>query len=121
MSDETQAMLLGAVRHLLTLAGGYLAAGGITLTGTQYDNLAGGIVAIVMVGWSLWQKRSASTAARQVAVASAVATLEKGVPVTVAVTPPGEANVATKISATEIAAAPAVPALQVPMPAPATP
>ena len=117
MSDETQAMLLGAVRHLLTLAGGVFAAGGINLTGTQIDSIAGGIVALIMVGWSVWQKRSASTAARRVAVASAVASVEKGVPVTVFETPVGQANVATMVSATEIAAAPSVPVLTSPSPA----
>ncbi len=121
MSDETQAMLLGFVRHLLTVAGTMFAAGGINLSGTQLDNLAGGIVALAVVGWSMWQKRTAAVASRQIAVASAVATFEKGTPVTVEVTPVGEPNVATKISATEIAAAPAVPTLQQPMPAPVTP
>ena len=121
MSDDTKAVILGLVRHLLGAAGAYLAAGGITLTGTQLDNLAGVAVILMAGGWSWWQKRAAAATSRQVAVASAVATFEKKVPVIVAVTPRGEPNVATRISATEIATAPAVPALQTPLPAPRTP
>ncbi len=50
-------IVLGLIRHILTVAGGYLVAQG-TLTSGDLTELIGGIVAIVGVGWSVYEKRA---------------------------------------------------------------
>lgn len=51
-------IVLGLIRHILTVAGGYLVAQG-TLTSGDLTELIGGIVALVGVGWSVYAKRGA--------------------------------------------------------------
>ena len=48
---------LGLIRHALTIVGGILVTKG-HLTGAQSDELAGAIVSIVGVVWSVIEKRS---------------------------------------------------------------
>jgi hypothetical protein len=52
-------VILGIIRHILTTAGGGLVAKG-TLDGDEMSQLAGGIVAILGVVWSVLAKRSKS-------------------------------------------------------------
>jgi len=125
------AQLASLGRHALTLAGGALAAFGISLptwlasiTDPQLNIIisaamffGGAGVALVGVLKGRWDKWRA----RAITVASAVASVEKGTPVVVTVTPPGQDNIATKVSATEAAAAPNVPFGVTPQPAPLTP
>jgi hypothetical protein len=49
------AMILGLVRHVLTLGGGYLAAKGHLDPGAV-DTVVGAILAIVGAGWSIKSK-----------------------------------------------------------------
>lgn len=51
-------IVLGLIRHLLTVAGGYLVAQG-TLTSGDLTELIGGVVAIIGVGWSVYEKQTA--------------------------------------------------------------
>lgn len=51
-----QAMILGLVRHGLTLAGGYLAAKG-HLDPASVDVVVGAILTIVGAGWSIKSKQ----------------------------------------------------------------
>lgn len=44
------------VRHLLTAVGTSLAAKGI-VDATTWQTIAGGVVAVISVGWSLWDKK----------------------------------------------------------------
>ncbi len=63
MNKELIAKLL---RHLLGFAGGYLAAKGIEITGTDMDAIAGGLAAIAAVAWSIKDaKKPAAPAAGQ--------------------------------------------------------
>lgn len=48
----------GFVRHILTAAGGGLVANG-TVTGSEWEAVVGGAVAIIGVIWSIVQKRRA--------------------------------------------------------------
>lgn len=52
-----QDTVLGIVRHVLTTAGGGLIANG-AVTGAQWQDVVGGIVALIAVGWSILQKRN---------------------------------------------------------------
>lgn len=52
-------VLFPVIRHLLTAGGALLAAKGIEVTGTDLDTIAGAIVAVVGLGWSIWEKRKA--------------------------------------------------------------
>jgi hypothetical protein len=109
MNEQVRAVLLILVRHGVTAFGFWLAAGGVTLTGTQLDTLSGILVALISVGVArmveMWQAHQAR--ARE--VAAAVVSVEKGVPVTVNVTPVGQPNEAVRIPAAEMHAAPTVP------------
>jgi hypothetical protein len=53
------AILLGLVRHVLTLVGGVLVSRG-SLDPTQAETLIGAILSIVGVVWSVLQKRQAA-------------------------------------------------------------
>jgi hypothetical protein len=50
-----QAMVLGLVRHVLTLVGGYLAAKGL-LDPANVDTVVGAVLAIAGAGWSVKAK-----------------------------------------------------------------
>lgn len=41
------------IRHALGFLGGYLAAKGIEITGTDMDAIAGGLAAVAAVAWSV--------------------------------------------------------------------
>lgn len=68
-SPEMQAMVGGVIRHLIVLAGG---AG--VLSQNQLGQLAGALAVIVGIGWSIYQKKSASTAAHVTLTAAVNAT-----------------------------------------------
>lgn len=57
MDDSTKQLLTGLVRHALTIAGGYLAARGISVDDSTATALAGGLVALVGVVWSMLHKK----------------------------------------------------------------
>lgn len=118
----------GVVRHALTYGGGALSALGVAmpswLSGLSdpqlnlivsavifFGGLGMGVVGFVM---SQIDKRRA----RGREVAAAITSVEKGTPVTVTVTPSGQPNIATKISADELNKAPTVPFETKPQPAP---
>jgi uncharacterized protein YaaW (UPF0174 family) len=52
-----QAMILGLVRHGLTLAGGYLAAKGL-LDPASVDTVVGALLTIAGAGWSIHSKKA---------------------------------------------------------------
>jgi F0F1-type ATP synthase assembly protein I len=56
----TQTILMGVIRHVLTGAGGYLVANGYATT-SQWQQIAGGIIALGAIVWSLLQKKTANT------------------------------------------------------------
>jgi len=108
----------------MPLIAGALATMGVTLPSLTDTQISGYVYAVMYFGaiglyaWSaIWSWRQ-KTAARAKEIAAAVASAEHGVPVVVTVTPPGEPNIATRVSATEAAAAPSVPIDQKPLPAP---
>jgi hypothetical protein len=51
------AMVLGLVRHALTLLGGYLAAKGL-LDPANVDTIVGAVLTIVGAGWSIKSKQA---------------------------------------------------------------
>lgn len=51
------AMILGLARHVLTMAGGYLAAKGL-LDPTAVDTVVGALLTIAGAGWSLHSKKA---------------------------------------------------------------
>jgi hypothetical protein len=118
MNDLAQQIIGGIVRAVIAAVGGYIMAKGIPLTDTQLDSLVGPATVILIAGWSSIQKWLTDKFTRSIAVASAVTSVEQGTPVVVTVTPKGQDNVATKVSAEEANAAPSVPIDQRPLPAP---
>jgi len=114
-------IIAGIVRGIVGIASGFGFTWALTVSGDQITMAATAAVALGMLLWSGWQKIAAIRAARRTAVAAAVASAEKGVPVIVTETPPGQQNIATRVSATEAANAPAVPSSAVPQPAPLMP
>ncbi len=118
------AQYAGQIRAFLSLIGGVLAGLGIvlpTFTDAQingYVSAAMIIMGLVSYGIAAFKSWQAKTADRQALVASAKASAQHGTAVVVTVTPPGQDNVATKISATEQATAPSVPIGVSPQPAP---
>lgn len=56
-SKLTQQIVLGMIRHGLTIAGGALVANGYA-TSSQEQQIIGGILAAATVAWSAWQKRN---------------------------------------------------------------
>lgn len=55
-----QAIIAGLIRHLLTLVGGGIIAGG-AISGSDIEIAAGAIAALIGVVWSIIQKRLASS------------------------------------------------------------
>jgi hypothetical protein len=121
MNDLTQQILGGLVRTGVASFGAWAAAGGVTLTGTQLDQLSGILLMLAAGGWSAIQKWLSQRTNRTALVASAVASAQHGAPVVVTVTPEGQPNVATRVSPAEQAAAPSVPIGVAPQSAPVTP
>lgn len=68
----TQEMLLGTVRTILASLGGYLVGQGL-LDAELWLAISGAALALVSLGWSLWQKREAAI----IAQAAALPTVEK--------------------------------------------
>ena len=56
-----QEMILGIIRHILTIASGAVVVKGYTDESTA-TTIVGGIVAFIGVVWSIWAKRQAPTA-----------------------------------------------------------
>ena len=50
-------IIASIVRHVLTFAGGYLAAKGINLDDASIEAIAGGVSAVAGIAWSLYEKR----------------------------------------------------------------
>ncbi len=117
----------GQARALVTLFGGVLAGVGIVLPAFTDTQLSGYITAgMTLVGLASYAAAAVhswrqKTADRAITVASAVASAESGTPVVVSVTPVGQPNIATRVSATEVASAPVVPSGVAPQPAPSAP
>jgi hypothetical protein len=117
----------GQIRSFLSLIGGVLAGVGIVLpsfTDTQINGYVYAtmtIVGLVSYGVAAYKSWQAKNADRKALVASAKASAQHGTAVVVTETPPGQENVAVKISATEQAAAPSVPQGVPPQPAPMVP
>ena len=109
MSPLVQQIIGGIVRAVIAAVGGYITAKGIPLTDTQLDQMVGPLTIALIMGWSSIQKWLTDKFTRSIAVASAVASVEQGTPVVVTVTPKGQDNVSTKVSAAEANAAPSVP------------
>lgn len=117
-------IVAGLVRGVVGIAAGLGAGWAQFVTGDQITTAAMAAVALGMLVWSVWQKIAAVREKRAAEVAAAVASAKltyenaRPMPVTVTVTPAGEPNIATRINATEMAAAPAVPMDVAPAPAP---
>jgi hypothetical protein len=117
----------GQIRALLPFIGGALASAGIVIPSLTDAQISGYISAAMTAAgiasyaasavWSWYQK----VRDRKMLVASAVASAQHGAAVVVTVTPPGEPNIATRISPAEQVAAPSVPINVAPQSAPATP
>ncbi len=128
MPDPTRvAQWAGQIRAIMPLIGGVLGAFGIAIPTLSDAQLSGYIsAAMILIGlgmyaWSAYTSWQAKNADRKVLVASTVASVQHGTPVVVTVTPEGQPNVATKVSATEQATAPSVPVGVAPLPAPPGP
>jgi hypothetical protein len=120
--------IMGAVvRGLLQIASGLGFTWALTVSGDQIQMAVTAAAMLATLVWSAWQKIAAIKAARLAEVAaakaSAEATMKAGtpMPVTVTVTAKGLDNIATRVPATEAAAAPSVPVDVRPQPAPVTP
>jgi hypothetical protein len=54
---EKSVVIGSVVRHLLTTAGGYLVSRGL-IDASQVEPLAGSLLIVGGIVWSIWQKRS---------------------------------------------------------------
>lgn len=61
MNDQLTSIIGGLVRHGLGIAAGGAVANG-TLTGSQVEVVGGAITSILVVAWSIWQKKRAAKA-----------------------------------------------------------
>lgn len=52
-----QEMVLGVIRHILTIVGGVVVTKGYADTATV-TTIVGGVLAAIGVGWSIWTKRA---------------------------------------------------------------
>lgn len=125
--DPTKiAQWAGQIRTLVAVLAGAGVLGGIW-AGVSAEQIANWLTAILTVAglvgaaWSSIKSWEDKKTARATAVASAAASAELGRAVTVAVTPPGQANVVSEVSAAEVAAAPSAPLNVMPSPAPVAP
>lgn len=57
----TTPMVMGILRHALTIAGGALVTSGY-LSGAELETAAGAVATLVGLGLSIWVKRGASAA-----------------------------------------------------------
>lgn len=95
-------VLLGLVRHVLTAAGGYLVAQGLA-DDSSINELAGGIVTVLGVSWSIWVKWQGKKAAAGVVAMVLLAGLVAGGCVRLA---PGEDALVVRVEQTQEIAAP---------------
>jgi len=56
MNEELKDMVLGLLRHALTTGGGVLVANG-TMTQDNLTAIVGGLLALVGIGFSVWNKK----------------------------------------------------------------
>lgn len=56
MDDQTKAIAAGIVRHLIGIAGTYLAAHGVMVSGSDMDMLSGAVMVLGTIAWSIWHK-----------------------------------------------------------------
>lgn len=111
--------IIGAViRGLVQIASGFGFTWALAVSGDQITMATTAAAMLATLLWSAWQKVQAVKTARLETVAAAKASAALGQPVIVTVTPPGQPNVVTKISATEIAQTPSAPLDVPPKPAP---
>lgn len=61
MDQTTVDAILGVVRHALTTAGGGLVTAGY-LSSDNLTQIVGGVIALLGVGWSIYQKKHAKPA-----------------------------------------------------------
>jgi hypothetical protein len=116
----------GQIRLLIAiLAGaGFVGAGWAAVSVEQITNILTSfltIASLVGTAWASYRSWQQKREQRAKEVASAAASAVLGEPVTVAVTPPGQPNLVSKVSSTEIAQAPFAPLDVAPSPAPAVP
>jgi hypothetical protein len=109
LPDLVQQIIGGEVRTGVIAFGTWAAAGGVHLTGTELDQIAGTVLVLIMAIWSGVQKYLTQVAARKREVAAAKASAEQGKPVTVTVTPAGQPNIAIPVPPPELIAAPTAP------------
>ncbi len=101
-------VLGGLIRGVISIGDGLGFGWGLLVSGDQVTMAATAIIALAMLGWSVWQKFAAIRKARRAEVAAAVASARIGVPVTVIETPKGKVNIVAPIAPAEVAAAPTV-------------
>lgn len=102
-------IVAGLFRGILGIASAFGFTWALAVTADQVTMAATAAVMLATLIWSAWQKIAAIREARAAAVAAAKASAISGQPVLVAVTPPGEPNVAIPISGPELRAAPSAP------------
>lgn len=61
MNDQLTSIIGGLVRHGLGIAAGGAVANG-TVTGSQIEVIGGAITSVLVVVWSIWQKKRAAKA-----------------------------------------------------------
>jgi hypothetical protein len=116
----------GQIRALIALLAGAGLIGGVW-AGVSAEQVTNALTALLTLAgvagaaWASFTSWRAKQADRKALVASAVASAQHGAAVVVTVTPPGEPNIATRISPAEQVAAPSVPINVAPQSAPATP
>jgi hypothetical protein len=103
----------GQIRTLIAFAGGALGGtAGAAMMGLSVEQIGAFITTVMTLmslgsaAWSSiksWRQKSAD---RALMVASANASALVGLPVVVTVTPPGQANIVTRVSDAEVSAAP---------------
>jgi hypothetical protein len=61
MDNQLASIIGGIVRHAITVVSGAFVANGL-VTGSQVETASGAITALIIIGWSIWQKKKAAKA-----------------------------------------------------------
>ncbi len=104
MNDATKAMLVGILRHLLTIAGGSLAAHGLINSSGIETFVSLGLM-IAGVGWSVWDKYGRDIVTAQLEVWKAKALAQKEAMKEAKVPEPSNTEIANKVPDPKVTAA----------------
>ena len=67
------ALVYAVIRYILAILGAFGVTWGASVSGSNWQIIAGAVAGLISLGWSIWQKFSAASHTHSTAVASAAA------------------------------------------------